>query len=82
MFALEKSLTIGKEVQQGRDKFENLEWQSCALEAHSKAIGHKKKGFLLHPKPLFSLRICLDSNNLHEQCSIFFVIITSCAFLC
>jgi hypothetical protein len=62
-------LTIGKEVQQARNKFENLEWQRCALEAHNKVIEHGKGGFLLHPKPLFSLRVGLDSNDLHEECS-------------
>ncbi len=32
-FTLEIFLTIGKEVQQARDKFDNLEWQWCALKA-------------------------------------------------
>jgi hypothetical protein len=79
-FALENSLTMGKKVQQARDKFENLEWQQCALKPHSKVIEIGKGGFLLHPKPLFSLRVCLDSNDLHEECSIFSMIITPCAF--
>jgi hypothetical protein len=81
MLPLEKSLTIGKEIQQARNKFEKLEWQRCALEAHNKLIEHGKGGFLLHPKPLFSLEFGLDSNDLHEKCSNFFIIITPCAFL-
>ncbi len=78
---MEKSLIIGKEVQQAKDQFENLEWQRCALKAHNTVIEHGKGGFLLHLKPLFSLKVGLDSNDLHEECSNFFVIITPCAFL-
>ncbi len=78
--ALEKSLTIGKEVQQAIDKFENFKRQQCALGAHNKVIEHGKGGFLLHLKLFFSLRVGLDSNDLHEECSIFSMIITPCAF--
>jgi hypothetical protein len=78
--ALEKSLTIGKEVQQAVDKFENFKRQQCALGAHNKVIEHGKGGFLLHLKLFFSLRVGLDSNDLHEECSIFSMIITPCAF--
>ncbi len=67
--ALENSLTMGKEVQQARNKFENLESQQCALEPHNKVIETRKKGFLLHPKPFFAFRVGLDSNDLHEECS-------------
>jgi hypothetical protein len=79
--ALEKYLIIDKEIQQARNKFENLKWQWCALEAHNKVIKHGKGGFLFHLKPLFFLRVGLDSNDLHEQCSNFFVIIIPCAFM-
>ncbi len=79
-FALENSLTMGKEVQQAWDKFENLEHQRCTLKAHNKAIEHGKGGFFFHLKPLFFLKVDLDSNDLHEECSNFLVIITTCAF--
>jgi len=80
MFTLENSLTMGKEVQQVRDKYENLEQQHCALEPHNKVIEIGKGGFLLDPKPHFCLRVGLNSNDLHEECSIFSMIITPCAF--
>jgi hypothetical protein len=51
------------------------------LEAHNKLIENGKWGFLFHPKPVFSLEFGLDSNDLHEEYSNFFVIITPCAFL-
>jgi hypothetical protein len=73
-------LTIGKEVQQARDKFDNLEWQCCALKAHNRVIEYGKKGFLVHPKPFFSLGVGLDSNDLSDEWPILSMIITPCAF--
>ncbi len=79
-FTLEKPLTIGLEVQQRRDKFDNLEWQWCALKAHTKVIEYGKRGFLVHPKPFFSLGVGLDFNDPSDEWSILSMIITPCAF--
>jgi hypothetical protein len=35
LIIVEKSLIMGKEVQQTKDKFENLEWQQCVLKNHT-----------------------------------------------
>jgi hypothetical protein len=40
----------------------------------------EKGGFIVHPRPFFTLTIGLDSNDLHEEHSIFSVTITPCAF--
>ncbi len=61
--ALEKSLTLAKEVEPGRDKFDYLERQWCALETHNMSIEHGKRDCLVCPKPLFSFENGLDSNN-------------------
>jgi hypothetical protein len=57
-----------------------LEWQWCALKAHSRAIEHGKKSFLVHPKLFFSLGVGLNSNDLGDEWSILSMIITPCAF--
>lgn len=76
-----KSTTIDKKVKQMKEHFENLEQQSCALEAHIRAIEHGKGGFLVSPKPLLSLEIGL---NLDEQLDDEYVVhsmkVIMCAF--
>ncbi len=51
--SLEKSLTLVKEVDWARSKFDSLQQQQIALETHHNAIKHGLGGFSVHPKPLF-----------------------------
>jgi len=51
--SLEKNLTLAKEVDWARSKFDSLQQQQTALETHHNAIKHGLGGFSVHPKPLF-----------------------------
>ncbi len=50
-------LTLAKEIEWARDKFDCLERQWCALKTHKKSIEHGKICFLVHAKPFFLLKI-------------------------
>lgn len=44
-----------------------MEWQLCILKEHTRAIEHGKQGFIIYSKPIFSLGINLDLNDLELE---------------
>ncbi len=78
--SLEKNLTLAKEVERARSKFDSLQQQQNTLETHHNAIKHGKGGFSIDPKPLFFFGGGLNSNDPDSTWGMEFLIVTSCAF--